>query len=98
MRQAGAARNDGRCARGHRNLDLHRTLPDRYDLRAEPAKDGHAGLVNAAADGNARHTRGPGELCDAQSGLAEGCLGVDPALAGDDEIRANHFSRRPFSS
>ena len=53
--------------------------------------------LDPATDRDARHARLGGPPRDAQGGLAEAGLGVDPALAGDDEVGVREPGRRSRS-
>ena len=81
-------RSTGADTGGHRGFDRHRMLRDR-DRDGTDRREGlDAFDLDAAADGETRDAGCLGTAGDAESRLAEPGLGVDPALAGDDEVGA----------
>ena len=68
-----------------RSDDRHGDGADGRERRRSPSGS------HAAADGDAGDARGLGPPRDAERGLAERRLGVDPALAGDDEVGARQL-------
>ncbi len=69
--------------------------PGRRSRRPPPTPRSHR--LDPAADGDARHAGGRRSPGDAERGLAEPGLRVDPALAGDDEVGAREPAHRTRS-
>ena len=76
----------GRRAGGDRGLERDRRPVDGDDLDAERRRGRRALRFDAAADRDAAHAGGLRPSGDAEGRLAERGLGIDPALAGDDDV------------
>ena len=61
---------------------------DGNDLHPERAKGCRPGRVNRSSDGEAPDARRGRSPRDAQDGLSERGLGIDPTLAGQDDVGA----------
>ena len=86
-------RSRGRAPRLHRGLDRLGPLDDRDGDGADRRQGLDPLGFDAAADGDARDAGLGRPPRDAERGLAERGLGVDPALAGDDQVRGNEPAR-----
>ena len=74
-------------------LDRHRPLDDRHRRRADVRQRTDAVDLHPATDRDARHAGRDAPFRDAERGLPEGGLGVDPPLAGDDEVGSREACR-----
>ena len=84
---------------GHRGFDRHRLLRDRDRDGTDRRQGRDAFDLHAAADGDARGRRPPAaRRATPRAVLPNAGLGVDPALAGDDEVGAGELASRPVAS
>ncbi len=81
-----AAGDEGCGSRGDGVRERDRALVDRDDLDPELGQGGDPVRLDAAADGDAADPGCPGSPRDAEGGLAEGRLGIDPPFAGDHDV------------
>lgn len=93
--EPGCRRGDQRFGIAHRVFQRHRPVDDRHDGGEALGPEVLRVAFDQPGKGHGRHAGRPGAAGDADGHLAGQRLGVQPALAGDDEVGAGDRRVQP---